>query len=111
MLECRKAALRREFKKFLMDVVLADFTTENYETLQQELIDQEPAPEICIFCEYLELGDYFSNKLTEIDFSLSDLMLDLQARCEEQDRDATEEYYERQQEYRDMVLPKGGCMS
>ena len=110
MLECRKAAFRREIKKFLMDIRLRDFTTEDYESLQSYLIEGEPAPEICLFCEYLDLGDWFVNTLTEIDFSLSDLMLDLQARCEEQDRDAAEEYEERQREYREMVLPKGGSM-
>ena len=111
MLECRKAALRREIKKFFMDVVFRDFTTEDCDHLDDELADAKVSSEYRIFCDYLELGDYFINLLREIDFDLTDLLIDLRSECEEADRDATEEYEERQREYREMVLPKGGGMS
>lgn len=110
MIECRKAALRRELKKFFMDIRFRDFTTEDCDGLEEELADAKASSEYRIFCDYLELGDYFINLLREIDFDLADLLIDLRAECEEADRNATEEYYERQREYREMVLPKGGSM-
>lgn len=87
---------RRAFlEKFLREMVIPDnFTSEDAMSLRGGSATD--------FCEYFELGDWFISEVANIDFDIDDFLSDLASDLRDEERGATEDYYERQQEYREM---------
>lgn len=91
-------------KIFLENMVIPeDFGLDDLEVVEKHL-DNAPIKTEA-FCEWFGLGDWFYDEMVQDEFDLDEFMVDLRSRIEDDCREATEDYYEKQREHREMVMP------
>lgn len=87
---------------FLENLVIPeDFDLDDLEIVEQHLNDAPIKTEA--FCEWFGLGEWFFDEMVQDEFDIEEFMLDLRSRVENNSREATESYYEKQRDYREMV--------
>ena len=91
-------------KIFLDNLVIPeDFDLDDLEVVEKHL-DEAPIKTEA-FCKWFDLGGWFFDEMVQDEFDIDEFMADLRSRIENECREATEDYYEKQREYREMVMP------
>lgn len=92
-------------KIFLENFVIPeDFDLDDLEVVEGHLNVAPLKTEA--FCEWFGLGEWFFDEMVQDEFDIEEFMLDLRSRVENDSREATEFYYEKQRNYREMVMAK-----
>lgn len=105
-LKVRYERRREALTKFLREMVIPnDFSSEDVSTVENQCSEGDA---IGAFCEWFELGDWFYAEMETLEFSVDDFLCNLRSDLEQEEREATEEYHERQRDYEQMV--RGGAI-
>ena len=82
-------------------VIPEDFEMDDLDVLEKHLDESDSKVEA--FCEWFELGNWFIDEMNENEFDIDELIIVIRNTLILLDREAAEEYRERQRDYNEMV--------
>ncbi len=105
-LKVRYERRREALTKFLREMVIPDdFSSEDVGILENQCSEGDAKN---AFCEWFDLGSWFYDEMETLEFNVDDFLCNLRIDIEQEEREATEDYYERQRDYEQMV--RGGAI-
>jgi hypothetical protein len=101
--EVEAARNREGLAEFVRDKVVADFDRDDLNNLRKYVDDHDEESPESMFCDYLELGNWFYEAMIDCDFDTERFMDELEAQISADECEAAELRADEEADYRSMV--------